>query len=234
MKTMYDNVSLVQPEPNTDIVAFYIGGDTPHVWTAQEISGSKCRYRLPIYVRSFSGVDPIADANAAINHLTAIAAPKGTTTALDLETLIDPPFVSAYGAAVRAAGYKVISYGSLSYVRQNPILDGYWVADWDNVAGWDADDPSDVVAIQYQSFNAYDLSVVADTVILWDSKGVNTMPTITSRGTLPEKIVDTSCSRDHTTGQLDVFYVGVSGVVYHEWFLPSVGWNGPENMSNAG
>lgn len=231
MRTMYDNVSLVQPEPNTDIVAFYIGGDTPHVWTQAEINGSKCRYRLPIYVRSFAGVNPITDANAAIAYLAAIHAPKGITTALDLETLIDPSFVSAYGAAMHAAGYKVISYGSLSFVRQNPILDGFWVADWDNIAGWDADDPSDVVAIQYQSFPAYDLSVVADTVTLWDSKGGLSM---SQRGALPEKIVDTSCSRDHTTGQLDVFYVGVSGVVYHEWFFPGVGWNGPENMSNAG
>src|SRR5258708_34543951 len=38
--------------PQSDVVAFYIGGDTPHVWTDAQISAVHDRWRLPIWVRS--------------------------------------------------------------------------------------------------------------------------------------------------------------------------------------
>lgn len=178
MKTMYDNTSLLVPEPNTDVLAFYIGGNTPHVWTIDELNRSTRRYRLPTYVRSYPGVNPHVDSGSALTRLSQIGAPKGISTALDVETMVNPPYVSAYGADLHNAGYRVLVYGSLSVVTGNPALDGLWVADWDGVQQWDADDPIMVKAIQWQSFANYDLSIVMDDVPLWDTQGaeLNTTP----------------------------------------------------------
>lgn len=217
-------------EPNTDGVAFYIGGDTPHVWTDAELTASTRRYRIPIYVRSFAGVSPDLDAANCVTWLKTHKAPLGISIMLDLETLIDPSYVTAFGVNLHAAGYKVLPYGSMSTLFQNPALDGWWPADWDGVTGLDSDDPVGVVAVQYSSpNNSYDLSFVTDTVTVWDTQGAMHMPS----KVVPVPVVSVACSRDPSTGQFDVCMVGNDGKVYHKWFTVANGWAGYDVLTDA-
>lgn len=179
-RTMFDDSSL-QQNPDTDIVAFYIGGDTPHVWTDHEIHATygRNRYRLPIYVRSNPGSagEGHLEGGEAIRWAMAHHMPRGTTIALDYETAVDDPYLMAFDAVMRGAGYETMVYGSESTVLSNhrPSM-GYWVALWDNVpdlrSGW--------AAHQYASDQmlgkSYDLSVVADWVPLWDMQNAPTPP----------------------------------------------------------
>ena len=142
--------------PGTSVVLIYCGGDTPHVWTAAEITEQPEQYRLPVYVRSNPG-NAAEDAAAFIAWLRANGVPDGCATVLDLETRIDVAYVNAFGAALHAAGYLVLPYGSSSTLFQNPALDGYFVAS----PGATGIRPG-CVATQYAYDGSYDLDYIAD------------------------------------------------------------------------
>ena len=148
--------------PGTSVVLIYCGGDTPHVWTAAEIAEQPEQYRLPVYVRSNPG-NAAEDAAAFIAWLRANGVPDGCATVLDLETRIDVAYVNAFGAALHAAGYLVLPYGSSSTLFQNPALDGYFVAS----PGATGIRPG-CVATQYAYDGSYDLDYIADSVVLWN------------------------------------------------------------------
>lgn len=151
-----------------DGVCFYIGGDTPHVWTTGELGARKERYRLPIHTRSNpSQVDPTGDAQATLAELAPYRVPKNTLVALDSETSIDPAWVKTYVNVVNRGGFKVIDYGSESFVHGNDNPDGYyWGADWTDVPHLDPGDQ----ATQYVSFSGYDESLMESTLPFWDTK----------------------------------------------------------------
>lgn len=154
--------------PTADGVAFYIGGDTPHVWTAAEIAATNTRFRLPIYVRSNPpGPGAVADVAAAVAQLALLKAPKGTLVAWDMEMSVDAAYIKAVYADLSAAGYKLIVYGSQSVVLGNENPDGlYWGAQWTGVvhiAGGD-------VMTQYVSFSGYDESTATSALPFWDTK----------------------------------------------------------------
>jgi hypothetical protein len=160
--------------PASDGVAFYIGGDTPHVWTAAEVSASKARYRLPIYVRSNPpGPGAAADVAAALAQLKAIGAPAGVLVAWDMETAADAGYISAVSTGITSAGYQIIVYGSQSTVLGNKVPDGlYWGADWTaavHLAGAD-------VMTQYVSFAGYDLSTARSSLPFWDTQPPGPLP----------------------------------------------------------
>lgn len=150
--------------PNgTEVVAGYIGGDTPHIWTDAQWDGFKVPYRLPIFVRSVGGV-AIFDANETTNWLESHKVPKGSLVALDFETRVDPTYVNEYDKAVVEKGYKVLLYGSLSTIVQNPMTSGgRWIADWNGQANL----MPGSVAHQYVSENEYDLSEIDANAPLW-------------------------------------------------------------------
>jgi hypothetical protein len=112
-----------------EIVAGYIGGDTPHVWTRAEWAAFGKIRKLPVFVRSQRG-NGQADAFAALEQLYALGVPRGTTVAYDLETLVYGAMVTAFYNAMRWGGYYVWVYGSADYVFGNPSCSGYWVADY--------------------------------------------------------------------------------------------------------
>ena len=86
---------------------------------------------------------------------------------LDIEAGIDAPYVAAFGAAVAAAGWRTVVYGSAGTLQANPPLDGRVVAEWDNQAT--IPDMTAAVGHQYASFAAYDLDVFAPTILpLWE------------------------------------------------------------------
>lgn len=172
-RSMFDDSSPPSHAPNTDAVAFYIGGDTPHVWTDSEIQRTTNRYRLPIWVRSNpngSGQGHL-EGSAVVQWALAHHMPKGNTVALDYETAIDDPYLWAFDAVLMANGYETMLYGSESTVFQNSKPSGgYWGALWDGVANL----PNGWAAKQYASDvmlgTSYDLSVISDSVPLWDTQ----------------------------------------------------------------
>ncbi len=166
--TCYDAAFPPPAPPATDVVGFYIGGDTPHVWSAEELAAQPARYRLPIWVRS----DPAQaigsdDAVLALDQLRALGAPGGCTVVLDLETAVTGSFVRGFGAQM-APQHPVIVYGSSSTLFENPALAGYFVAKPGATAT-----PAGCVAVQYAEDvdgGAYDLSWISSTVPLWDTR----------------------------------------------------------------
>lgn len=166
--TFYDAAWPPANPPVTDGVCLYIGGDTPHVWTAEEIGMQPARYRLPIFVRSNPpGPGPAADVAAALARLKAIGAPRGTLVAWDMETAADAPYIRAVSAGLTAGGYKLIIYGSESMVRGNDVPDGlYFGADWTNVPHLH---PGDAMT-QYVSFSGFDEELARSSLPFWDTR----------------------------------------------------------------
>lgn len=163
---MYDAVT-PQSVPAANALAFYIGGDTPHVWTQADLDRATQRYRLPIWVRSNpAGHDGKAEAQEAVAKLRSYhgAPHAGITIALDYETAVDAAYEDAFKAEAFALGYHTILYGSLSVVERNPRPDeGYWVAAWDGSQTLEGGE-----AHQFVSRSSYDLSVIDSNVPLWD------------------------------------------------------------------
>lgn len=175
MLTGYDAAFPPASPPPTDVVAFYIGGDTPHVWTAEEIAAQKARYRLPIWVRSNpQNVIVENDVTACVAALKAIGAPRGTCVVLDLETAVAVDYCNAFGWELNANGYSVLPYGSPSTLFKNPRLDGYWVAGQPSAPSpW----PPGLIGVQLlqQGPNgAWDNDLFVDTLSLWDTHQIAT------------------------------------------------------------
>jgi len=172
-RRMYD-AAYPPADPHLDVCGFYIGpaGDTPHIWSDAEIRGQSARWRLPIYVCDNPAQrNPTSDAAEAVAWLRAHHVPAGCALALDYEMAVNGGYVTAFDKAVRAAGWTLLLYGSLSYVIQNPRPSaGYWTASWTGVPHLD----SGAAATQYigdtQLGKPYDLSEVADSLILWDTQ----------------------------------------------------------------
>lgn len=182
MATLFDAAYPNSGDPHVDGHLVYCGGDTPHVWTDAEIAAAPGRYLVPTFVRSNpSQCDPHVDSRSFIAWLQAHKAPAGITTVLDLETAVDPAYVTAFGADLHAAGFKVLPYGSRSTLFQNPQLDGYFVSDPTGrdhiVAG--------SVATQYAFAQSYDLDDFTPSVPLWDT----TAPTGVTKVALNKPVV---------------------------------------------
>lgn len=156
--------------PAADGFCFYIGGDTPHVWTASEVAALKAKYRflLPIYVRSNPpGPGAGSDVAAAVAKLTVLGVPQGALVAWDLETAADAAYIGAVYGALAAAGYVLIVYGSQNDVFGNRNPDGlYWGAQWTDVPHLA---PGDQVT-QFVSFAAYDESLAVSRLPFWDTR----------------------------------------------------------------
>ena len=152
----------------------YAGGDTPNPIANPRTVGvyGQVRYWLPVWVRSNpTPAQAGPDAAAMRTWLARNGAPKGTATALDLETAVTPAYVNDYGGSMHAAGYKVLPYGSRSTLFSNPKLDGYFVADPGAVGMYPGS-----VATQYAYDGAYDLSWITDAVPLWDANPPQASP----------------------------------------------------------
>lgn len=109
------------------IAGYYGGPREAHQWGPAEWKRFPRNRKLPIWVGGFDGQ---AEGHEAVKALRALGVPRGTYTALDMETRVDRTYVEHFGEVVRAAGYKVFVYGSAATVFRNPHLNGYWVADY--------------------------------------------------------------------------------------------------------
>lgn len=175
--TFYDAAVPPPNPPQTDGVAFYIGGDAAHVWTLAEIEATTARYRLPIFVRSQPGgvSEAMQDAKACVTALKLIGAPKGCLVSWDTETAADPEYMRTVFAYFVAAGYKLMDYGSQSAVFGNELAPGayYWGADWTgNKAILQGD-----AGTQYIEDVTVDLDVFKAGLPFWDTHAHGTTPT---------------------------------------------------------
>jgi hypothetical protein len=126
--------------PGVLVIAGYIGGDTPHMWTAADWAVWGTRWRVPIWVRSNPGqVDATADGNACVAALQGQGAP---------------------------GPYLVLPYGSTGNIFTEPAEDGYWPASPGPAALYSH---AGVVATQYQLGAQFDLSVIDQSVPTWDT-----------------------------------------------------------------
>lgn len=167
--TFADAATLPDPLPAADGFAFYIGGDTVHIWTAAEVAVLKARYRwlLPVFVRSNPpGPGALADVAAAEAQLKEIGAPPGILVAWDSETSVDASYIAQVYGLLAAAGDKLIDYGSVNYVTGNRNPDGwYWGAQWTgaaHIAGGNQ-------MTQFRD-GAYDTSLAQATLPFWDTR----------------------------------------------------------------
>lgn len=170
-RTLYD-AAFPPPDPRLDVCGFYIGGDTPHVWSDAEIAGQSARWRLPIYVCDNPGSrDAATDAAQAVAWLRAHQVPAGCAVALDYETAVNGSYVTTFDRAILAAGWTTLLYGSLSTVTQNPRPSaGYWTASWTQRAHLDPGAAATQWASDTQLGKPYDLSEVSDSLVLWDTQ----------------------------------------------------------------
>lgn len=162
------------PPAGADGVCGYIGGDAVNVWSLADWESQPARYRLPIFVRSNPpGPGAAADVSTAVRKLHTIGAPRGTLVAWDMETGVDASYISQVHGLIDQAGYRLIVYGSQSYVRSNRNPSGlYWGADWTGHPHITAGD----VMTQWVSHASYDLSEAQDNLAFWDRLAAASLP----------------------------------------------------------
>lgn len=117
------------------IVSGYVGGDTPHVWTSAQWARFDGIKKLPIFVTTTTGVPSAwTDAWYILQLLYRLGVPKLTAVVLDLETRIDPAYVTGVHRIIHDFGYLLWPYGSVGTLFANPVCDGYFVATLDGIA----------------------------------------------------------------------------------------------------
>jgi len=162
--TFYDAAWPPAPPPKTDGVCGYIGGDTPHVWTAADWRSQTARYRLPIFVRSNPpGPGASADVVTAVRQLQAIGAPKGMLVAWDMETAADSAYIASVFRDLSSFGYRLIVYGSES-------------TDWTGTAHFARGDQM----TQYVDFGGYDEDLAQSSLPFWDTRAGAPTPPVTT------------------------------------------------------
>jgi Domain of unknown function (DUF1906) len=117
--------------PEATVFGFYIGGDTPHVWTKEQVNNAQPAYGLPYFVRSNPPTSNAAsqaqtDAMAAAEALSEFGIPEGYAIVLDLETAVAPDYVEAF--AKYLPNYKVGVYGSEDFVFGNAHVASFVIA----------------------------------------------------------------------------------------------------------
>jgi hypothetical protein len=148
--------------PGYDIAGGYLHAPTAyHPWP----HGDWKRFpghRLPIWVGSPDGQGQ-AEGQTCVLELAALGVPAGSIVALDMETRKDITYTEAFDDELVAAGFRVWVYGSRYYVTSNPPCNGYWVADYTDMAAAQADlQHPHVRAVQWKADQppGYDVSLV--------------------------------------------------------------------------
>ena len=131
---MGDASSPPVPAANLPVFAFYIGGDTPHVWTDEEIAQLRARWAVPIFVRANPAADFAADAVSVLGWLHDHGWAHGTTVVIDTESVPMDAYLHGLNALIDAGGYRLMNYESKGPMPSNPLTSGgRWVADWTGV-----------------------------------------------------------------------------------------------------
>ena len=118
-------------------VAGYIGGDTPHVWTAKQWAQFKGVPKLPIWVDDFKTGSAAGEADgwACLQALFNLGVSSGKAVAYDIETSKDSARAYGFAKVLNWAGFHVWLYGSSSTVLTISFAD-YWIADYTRKPHW--------------------------------------------------------------------------------------------------
>lgn len=150
--------------------AFYIGGDTPHVWDHNQINRQALRYATPVWVYGKAGGrgGGLAEGKAAKAACEALSIPP-CAIRVDMEAREDVSYCDGFRDACAPYWHGV--YGSASTVfTMPPGGAGYWVADWTGHP-FEYNHPH-VWATQYEDSAAagtpWDWSELASLDHLWD------------------------------------------------------------------
>ena len=130
-RAMWDASNLPDPQPTTPVAAMYIGGDTPHDITDQQLKAIRARYMLMIWTGYDHTNDGALEAAKVVEWLRAHNWTPGTLVAVDTEELVIPAFLTAFNDVITRAGWLVLHYESKSAIAGNPPTSGgKWAADW--------------------------------------------------------------------------------------------------------
>ena len=116
----------IDPATTNVILGYFGGPNALHTWTAADWARFKSHPKIPMWVGGMAG-EP--EGFNALQALYDLHVPPGVGVILDLETRVDRTYVTHFGAVLQWAGFKVWPYGSTSTLFQNPMLNGYAVAD---------------------------------------------------------------------------------------------------------
>lgn len=223
---LYDDAYATTPAPaGTQGCLVYVGGDTPHPWTDQDIANQHVRYLLPVWVRSNMAGTPQGDADLLIAWLKAHKAPAGISVVLDLEMQVNPGYVIEFGKTLHAAGFRVLVYGSKSTLFGNPVLDGYFVADYTGSPHV----MTGTKITQFEDGPSYDLDDVASGVVLWDTSTPDPAVPVPGPPPVPsptplEVAVAQTCVFNTADKNQQVFYVDANGIMQHAYWQPAGAW----------
>jgi Putative peptidoglycan binding domain len=113
------------------VYGFYLGGDTPHIWTPAEVRALKSRWALPIWVHTEEQADAKDLADDILSALRFLGWPTGTTVALDVEGTDQALLITALDTLLVPAGYLLMVYSDKAALPRVPTTSGgHWVADW--------------------------------------------------------------------------------------------------------
>lgn len=131
---MWDASNLPDPQPTVPVGAMYAGGDTPHDVTDAQLAAIRARWGVIIWTGYDHANDGAIEAARFIAWLHAHKWTPGTHVAVDTEELVIPGFLTAFNAAVTAAGWLLLHYESKNAIPGNPPTSGgLWAADWTGI-----------------------------------------------------------------------------------------------------
>lgn len=159
------------PFPGCAGVCGYVGGNTPHVWTATEWNAASDNGRLgqlPIWV-GFGEADPAEHARQAAAAATALGwepfhRPDWRAIVADMEAVSELAWLLAFGDELRRFGFLCWPYFSEVALPSDPPGFTVWLAEWNGVA--DVPAIHDVIGHQYAPSVPFDNTQVDLSVFL--------------------------------------------------------------------
>jgi hypothetical protein len=150
-----------QPYPGCAAVAGYIGGNTPHVWSAAEWNAASHNGRLPmlpIWV-GFGEADPKTHATQAAQAAVRRGwaphhEPEWRAIVADVEAVSERAWLLAFGEQLQSLGFLCWPYMSAVALPSDPPGFEVWLAKWDGQN--DVPAIHDVIAHQYAHDLPYD------------------------------------------------------------------------------
>jgi hypothetical protein len=186
---MGDSSVPVVPPAQLPAFAFYIGGDTPHIWSPAEIRQLTARYGLPIWVNVNPAADGVAMGRDIVARLRAMDWPRGSAVVLDIENIDQEQVILAVEGAVAGGGYELMVYESKGALPSMETYTGLrWVADWTGLPHLYPGSEATQYASAEMAGLAYDASVIEESVPLAEINppAVHRIPQVPVAVTLPE------------------------------------------------
>jgi hypothetical protein len=169
-------------------VAFYAGGNTPHVWTKQQVDSQIASLRIALWTYGGAGAagksGGLLDAVACRDALLAYGYPRNSKVVIDMEDHVDAEYIDGFEYLMSVFGYGTGVYAQADTIEHNPLPQGgRWVADWTGVPHF-TNIPGEF-ACQWQKAGGtgnqdkpWDVSAVKDISGFWDTYAIEQMEAV--------------------------------------------------------